>query len=78
MPSERITITLTERLAKRVRQEARKTKRPVSQVIAGAIKAQEDAEIRERMIQGYKECSEENVRLAEEFFPIVGETLPDD
>jgi predicted transcriptional regulator len=75
MASERITITLPERLAKRVRQEARKTRRPVSRVIADAIKAQEDAEIRERMIQGYKECSEENVRLAEEGMPLFAEVL---
>lgn len=75
MASERITITLPERLAKRVRQQAKKTRRPVSRVIADAIRAEEEAELRERLIQGYKECSEENVRLAEEGLPLFIEVL---
>ncbi len=78
MASERITITLPERLAKRVRQQAKKTKRPVSKVIADAIQAEEAAVRRQLLIEGYIATRDENRRIAEEFWPIAGETLPDE
>ncbi len=78
MASERITITLPERLAKRVRQQARKTGRPVSGVIADALRREEEESERQKLIQGYIASREENRKIAEEFWPIAAETLPDD
>jgi hypothetical protein len=75
MTAKRMTITLPERLAKCVQDEARRSGRPVSRVIADAIKAQEDANLRELMIQGYKESSKLNKELAEEGMPLFREVL---
>jgi predicted transcriptional regulator len=74
MTAKRMTITLPERLAKCVQDEARRSGRPVSRVIADAIKAQEDANLRE-LIQGYKESSKLNKELAEEGMPLFREVL---
>jgi predicted transcriptional regulator len=78
MASERLTITLPQRMAKELRSRARQTKQPVSRLVAQALKQQEDERIRQSMIEGYKASAEESRRIAEEFWPVLGETLPDD
>ncbi len=78
MSTQRITVTLPSRLAELVRKEAKRSKRPVSRVIAEAVAKQEEDAIRQRMIEGYKEFAALNKELAEEFWPIAGETWPDD
>ncbi len=76
--TQRITISLPDRLAAELRKRARETRKPVSRLVAEAVKEQEEARIREAMIRGYIESREENKRIAEEFWPVAGETLPDD
>ena len=78
MAVQRLTITLPERLAERVRKEAREKKKPVSRVIADVLAEREQEELRQLMIQGYKEASALNKQLAEEFWPIATETWPSD
>ena len=78
MPSDRLTITLPKTLVAQVRKRAREQKRPVSQVIVDDLKAAERERIRRLMIEGYIASREENLKIAEEFWPIAGETLPDD
>jgi len=76
MATERITTTVPERLDKSVRQQARKEKKPVSRIIVEALEAQERERIRQQMIEGAKASSGLNKQIAEEFWPIAGETLP--
>ena len=78
MPSERLTITLPARLAADLRQRAKKRKEPVSRLVAEALEAERERALRERLIEGYKANSEENRRLAEEWWPISAETWPRD
>jgi len=78
LSTQRITITLPDRVASRLRQEARKRKKPVSHVISEALEAQEAERIRELMVEGYKEFAALNKELAEEWWPIAAETWPDD
>ena len=78
MATERLSITLPKQMAKSVREEARKTRRPVSRVIADALKERDEAHQRELMIRGYKEAAEENRRFAEEALPLALETWPED
>jgi predicted transcriptional regulator len=78
MATQRITITLPSEVAGRLRLEAKEKRKPVSRLIAEALAAQEAERIRQRMIEGYKECAELNRQLAEEFWPISVETWPDD
>jgi hypothetical protein len=78
MTSDRFTITLPKELSARVRQRAREEKKPVSRIIADDMLTAERERIRQLMIEGAKESSALNKRLAEEFWPIAGETWPDD
>lgn len=78
MVSDRISITLPKTLSAQLRRRAQKEKRPVSQVIVDDLKAAERERIRQLMIEGYIASREENLKIAEEFWPIAGETLPDD
>jgi metal-responsive CopG/Arc/MetJ family transcriptional regulator len=75
MAAERITITLPARVAKRVRDKAKKTGTPVSQIIAEALKEQEDALLREQLIKGYREMAKLNKELAEEGIHAFREVL---
>jgi predicted transcriptional regulator len=76
--TERLTISLPDDVAENVRKRARKSKKPVSRVIADALRQQERAELEERMREGYRAVAEENRRLAEEALPAILEVLPDD
>lgn len=78
MTSQRITITVPNKIGAIVRKRARAEKKPVSRVIGEAIEETERERIRQRMIEGYIATREENLKIAEEFWPIAGETLPDD
>ena len=76
--TQRLTITLPNPLAEAVRTQAKKSKRPISSIIAEALALQEKERIKQLMIEGYKEFAELNRQLAQEFWPIAGETLPDE
>jgi predicted transcriptional regulator len=76
MASRRITITVPDKVASIVHKRARAEKKPVSRVFGEAIEETERERIRQRMIEGYIETREENRKIAEEFWPIAGETWP--
>ncbi len=76
--TQRITITLPNPIAETVRTQAKRSKRPISSIIAEALVNQEEERMERLMIEGYKEFAELNLQLAEEFWPIAGETLPDE
>lgn len=78
MSTQRFTITLPEDIGERIQKRAREQKKPVSRVIAEDLDAAERERIRQRMIEGYIATREENRRVAEEWWPIAGEGLPDD
>ncbi len=78
MGTLRFTITLPDDVGKRIQKRAREQKKPVSRVIAEDIDVAERERIRRRMIEGYIATREENRRIAEEWWPIAGEGLPDD
>ncbi len=78
MSTQRITITVPAHIAERLRKEAKQKRRPVSRLVAEALEQQEQERIRQLMIEGYKECSQLNKQLAEEFWPIATETWPND
>ena len=78
MSTQRITITLPDDMADRLRKEARKRQRPVSRLVADAILEQEKERILQLMAEGYREAAALNKELAEEFWPIASETWPDD
>ena len=78
MATERLTITLPARLAADLKKRAKARKKPVSKLIAEALEAERERALRERLVEGYKANSEENRRLAEEWWPISAETWPRD
>jgi predicted transcriptional regulator len=78
MSTQRFTITLPDDVGKLVRKKARDQKKPVSRVIAEAIEASERERVRQMAIEGYITTREESRRIAEEWWPIAGEGLPDD
>jgi hypothetical protein len=80
MATERLSITLPKDVVKRIRQEARKTGRPVSGVIAAALVEHEREVLRRRMIEGYKAAAqeEETRRITEDFESIAAETWPEE
>lgn len=78
MGTQRFTITVPEDVGKSVRKQAREQKKPVSRVFTEAVQAQERERIRQRMIEGYIAMRDESRRIAEEWWPIAGETWPSD
>lgn len=78
MSTQRITVTLPDHIAERLRKESRETGKPVSRLVAEVLREREEEEIRQKMIEGYKAMSEENRRFAEEWFEVSTETWPDD
>lgn len=78
MASERLTITLPEQLAKRVRQKAKRSGQPVSQVVADALRKEEREEQSARLAAQYRENAAYARQIAEESWPWIAETLPDD
>jgi hypothetical protein len=80
MVTERITITLPKRLATRIRDQARRTNRPISRVIADDLQAQEQARLRAELIEAYKAIAAdpETKRITEEWFEIAAETWPEE
>jgi metal-responsive CopG/Arc/MetJ family transcriptional regulator len=79
MASERFTITLPGDLSARVRKRARDERKPVSRVIADALRRAEEEEIRRRMIEGYKAAAldEETRRVTAEFEALDAEDWPE-
>ena len=78
MGTQRMTITLPEELGKSIRKQARAQRKPVSRLVVEALENQERERIRQHMIAGYIATREENSEIAEEFWPIAGETWPID
>ena len=78
MSTQRITITLPDRLAAELRKRARAARKPVSRLVAEALREQEEARIRELMIRGYIESRDESKRLAEEWLPLSTENWPEE
>jgi hypothetical protein len=78
MSTQRITVSLTSRTLAGLRQESRELNTPISRIVANLIEEHEEQRIAELMRQGYREFSDLNRELAEEFWPMAGETLPDD
>ena len=78
MPSQRITITVPDKVASIVRKRARAEKKPVSRVFGEAIEETERERIRQKMIEGYIATREQSRQLAEEWLPLAAEALPDD
>jgi len=78
MSTQRITITLPDDIADRLRKEARKRQRPVSRLVADALQAQERERIDQLMAEGYREAAALNKQLAEEALPAIREVLPPD
>jgi hypothetical protein len=78
MSTTRLTITLPEPLGRAVRKEARRQKKPISRLVVEALEAQEQERVKQLMIEGAIASREENLKIAEEFWPIAGETLPRD
>lgn len=78
MVAERMTISLPAKTAKRMRDKARKTGKPLSRVIADELEEREEARVRELMIEGYRASAEETRKFAEEALPVALETWPED
>jgi hypothetical protein len=78
MASDRFTITIPKEMASRVRKRARKERKPISRVIADDLEIAERARMREEMVEGARASSALNKQIAEEFWPIAGETWPVD
>ena len=78
MTSDRFTISLPKDLGAKIRKRAREEKVPVSRIIADDVQVAERERIRRLMIEGYIASREENHKIAEEFWPIAGETLPEE
>jgi len=78
MASQRITITVPDKIGAIVRKRALAEKKPVSRVFGEAIEETERERIRQKMIEGYIATREESAKIAEEFWPIAGETWPVD
>ena len=62
MSSERLTITLSEQLAKRVRADAKRSAKSVSRVVADALAAQEQAHLREQLAADYRAAQDDETR----------------
>jgi hypothetical protein len=77
MSTQRLTITL-HLTWPRGSAESRKSRRPVSRLIAEAIQAQERQRIDRLMAEGYREAAALNKQLAEEAMPAIREVLPPD
>ena len=78
MSTQRITITLPDRMAEKLRKESRKRRRPVSRLVVEALQEQERTRIDALMAEGYREASALNKELAEEALPAIREVLPPD
>jgi predicted transcriptional regulator len=76
--SKRITVTLPDELADRVRKKARQTGRPVSGILAEALRKSERDEFNARLAEQYRAAAEEAKAVAEEWWPLVEESWPDD
>lgn len=78
MGTHRITISLSSRAVSGLRRESRELRKPISRIVADLIEDHEEERLAELMREGYREFSDLNRELAEEFWPIAAETLPDD
>lgn len=71
----KITISLPKDLLDFADQLARERSTSRSGVIAELLENEEESRIQALMAEGYREMGEENLRLAEEAFPLASETL---
>ena len=71
----KITISLPKELLDVADRLARERATSRSGVIAELLDKEEEAHIQELMVEGYREMSEENRRLAEEAFPLASQSL---
>jgi hypothetical protein len=78
MSTQRLSITLPTEMAQNLRREARKRRRPISRLVADAVRAQDRARIEQLMVEGYREAAALNKQLAEEALPAIREVLPPD
>ncbi len=69
----RFIITLPDRIADKLRWQARSAHRSMSSIVAEAV----DERFTRLMIEGYKESAALNLRLAEEALPAVLEIWPE-
>jgi predicted transcriptional regulator len=79
MASERMTISLPTKTAKRMREMARKTGKPLSRVIADELAENESMKLRSKLAADYQAAAkeEETRRATEDISAIAGETFPD-
>lgn len=79
MATERMTISLPSKTAKRMREKARKTGKPLSRVIADELDEHESARMRSKLAEDYLAAAkeEETRRVTDDISAIAGETFPD-
>ena len=71
----KVTVSISKELLDFADNLAKEESISRSEVIAKLLKKEEKARIEALMAEGYREMSEENRREAEEFFPLVSETI---
>jgi metal-responsive CopG/Arc/MetJ family transcriptional regulator len=71
----KITISLPKTLLDFADQLARDRSISRSRVITDLLENEEEARIQALMAEGYREMAEENQRLAEDAFPMAGESI---
>ena len=71
----KITISLPKDLLDFADQLAKERSTSRSGVIAELLENEEEARIQALMAEGYREMGEENLRLAEEAFPMASEMI---
>lgn len=79
MTTRRITITLPDKTAERLRRRAAETGRAVSRLIAEDVEAQERQRLKEHLIEDYKAAAleEETRRVTAELEGIDAEDWPE-
>jgi metal-responsive CopG/Arc/MetJ family transcriptional regulator len=71
----KVTISLSQELLDLADRLARERSTSRSGVIAELLEKEEQARIQALMEEGYREMAEENRRMAEGAFPLVGEMI---
>ncbi len=71
----KVTLSLPQHLLDLADGLARERKTTRSAVICELLEKEEKARLHALMAEGYQEIAEENRRLAEEAFPLAGETI---
>lgn len=71
----KVTISLPQKLLRYADELARERATTRSGVIAELLLKEEEERIRALMEEGYREMAEENLRMAEEAFPLASEMI---